>query len=164
MSINLKSDEWKALAAAIAIPQISGGLGAISTVANVKTWYRTLRKPSWNPPSWLFGPVWIVLYLMMGVASWLVWRERDRDPEAHDALKLYGVQLALNAIWTPLFFSLHRIGLAAVEIVVLWGAILATIARFYRVLPAAGLLLVPYHLWTTFASVLNVTIWRLNRD
>ncbi len=163
MSLKLEPGEVKNLAAAIAIPQVSGGLGAVAVAANVRTWYQAIKKPSWNPPSWLFGPVWTVLYLMMGIASWLVWRERARDPEAQEALKLYGIQLGLNAIWTPLFFGFHQIGLAAAEIAVLWVAILATIARFYRIRPAAGLLLVPYHLWTTFAAILNATIWRLNR-
>jgi tryptophan-rich sensory protein len=163
VSLKPEPGEWKNLAAAIAIPQVSGGIGAIAVASSVKSWYRTIKKPSWNPPNWLFGPVWTVLYLLMGVASWLVWREREGNPEARGALNLYWAQLGLNALWTPLFFGFHRIGLAAAEIAVLWAAILATIARFYRIRPAAGLLLVPYQLWTTFAGVLNATVWRLNR-
>ncbi len=124
-------------------------------------WYAGLVKPSWNPPDWLFGPVWTLLYAMMAVAAWLVWREggwKARKP----ALGLYLVQWALNALWTPLFFGMHRPGLAFAEILVLDLAVLASLIVFWRVRRAAGLLLVPYGLWAGFATVLNFTIWRLN--
>ena len=124
-------------------------------------WYQGLQKPSWNPPAWVFAPVWSLLYLMMAVAGWLVWRERGRKA-VRLALALFVLQLALNAAWSWLFFGLNRPDLAFVEIVVLWLAILATAARFWRVRRAAGALLLPYLAWVGFAGVLNWVLWRLN--
>ena len=124
-------------------------------------WYESITKPAWNPPSWLFGPVWTTLYIMMAVAAWLVW-QRGGWKQQRKALTLYLVQWALNALWTPLFFVLQRPGLAFAEILVLLTAILATIAAFWRVKRTAAILLVPYVLWVSFAAVLNFTIWRLN--
>lgn len=124
-------------------------------------WYASIAKPSWNPPDWLFGPVWTALYIMMGVAAWLVWQrggwQKQRWP-----LTLYLLQWALNALWTPIFFGLQRPGLAFAGILLLLAAIIATMAEFWRVRLAAALLLIPYALWVTFATVLNFTIWRLN--
>mgnify|MGYP000953551091 CR=1 FL=1 len=124
-------------------------------------WYAKLNKPSWNPPAWVFGPVWTALYLMMAVAAWIVWRQggwaKQRRP-----LRIFLVQLALNALWTPLFFGLQRPGLAFAEIVLLWLAIGATLAAFRPVSRTAAWLLVPYLAWVTFAAVLNFTLWRLN--
>ena len=136
---------------------------AVATGAFVSTgdWYAELVKPSWNPPSWLFGPVWTVLYIMMAVAAWLVW-QRGGWKGQRGPLTLYLVQCALNALWTPVFFGLQRPGLAFAEIMILVVMLLATLIAFWRIRPAAGLLLVPYCLWTAFAAVLNFTIWRLN--
>ena len=124
-------------------------------------WFRSLLKPTWNPPNWLFGPAWTVLYIMMAVAVWMVWRcggwRAQRGP-----LTLYLAQWALNALWTPLFFGLHRPGWALAEILILLPAILATLAAFWRVKRLAGALLIPYALWTGFATLLNYTIWRMN--
>jgi tryptophan-rich sensory protein len=124
-------------------------------------WYATLKKPSWNPPDWIFGPVWSALYTMMAVAAWLVWK-RGGFAAQRRPLTLFLVQLALNALWTPLFFGLHRPGLAFAEIVMLWLAIAATLAAFRPVSRPAAWLLVPYLAWVTFAAVLNFTVWRLN--
>ena len=124
-------------------------------------WYATLKKPSWNPPDWIFGPVWSALYTMMAVAAWLVWK-RGGFAAQRRPLTLFLVQLALNALWTPLFFGLHRPGLAFVEIVMLWLAIAATLAAFRPVSRPAAWLLVPYLAWVSFAAVLNFTLWRLN--
>jgi len=124
-------------------------------------WYETLAKPSWTPPGWLFGPVWTALYAMIGVSAWLVWRDHGSDA-IRWALVLWGVQLALNAAWSPVFFGMHQPGAAAVIIVAMWCAILATIVAFWPLQRAASLLLVPYLLWVTFATALNVSIWRLN--
>lgn len=124
-------------------------------------WYQELQKPSWNPPAWVFAPVWSLLYLMMAVAGWLVWQERGRKA-VRLALALFVLQLALNAAWSWLFFGLNRPDLAFVEIVVLWLAILATAARFWRVRRAAGALLLPYLAWVGFAGVLNWVLWRMN--
>jgi tryptophan-rich sensory protein len=124
-------------------------------------WYADLHKPSWNPPALVFGPVWTLLYVLMAVAAWLVWREGgwkiQRVP-----LGLFLCQWLLNALWTPLFFGLHRSGLAFAEIILLWLVLAATLRSFWRVRQAAGVLLVPYLAWVTFAAVLNFTIRRLN--
>lgn len=121
-------------------------------------WYASLIKPTWNPPSWLFGPAWTLLYTLMAVAAWLVWKRAGFSRP----LVLYFVQLALNAVWTPLFFGAHAMGWALVEIVALWIAILLTLLSFRRVNLTAGWLLVPYLAWVTFATALNFTLWRLN--
>lgn len=125
-------------------------------------WYATLKKPSWNPPDWIFGPVWSALYTMMAVAAWLVW-QRGGFVAQRRPLALFLAQLGLNALWTPLFFGLHRPGLAFAEIVLLWVAIAATLAAFRRVNQAAAWLLAPYLVWVSFAAVLNFEMWRLNR-
>ena len=121
-------------------------------------WYASLNKPAWNPPSWIFGPVWTALYLMMAVAAWLVWR-RDgwRQP-----LRLYFTQLLLNAAWTPVFFGAQEIGWALAVIVALWAAILCTLLAFRRVSKLAAWMMVPYLAWVSFAAVLNFTLWRMN--
>ena len=124
-------------------------------------WYATLKEPSWNPPGWIFGPVWTTLYAMMAVAAWLTWRQGGWIQQRR-ALRLFLVQLALNALWTPVFFGLHRPGVAFAEIVLLWLAIAWTIAAFWQVHRAAAGLLVPYLAWVSFAAVLNFTLWRLN--
>lgn len=137
------------------------GVGGVVTVGAVRTWYPRLRKPSWNPPASLFGPVWSVLYLVMAIAAWLVWRARD-VADVTTALGLFGLQLALNLLWSVLFFGLRRPAWALGEIVLLWLSIAATIAAFWDRDPIAGALLLPYLLWVTFAAVLNGAILRLN--
>lgn len=124
-------------------------------------WYATLRKPSWNPPAWVFGPVWTALYTMMAVAAWLVWR-RGGWAAQRRPLALFLVQLALNAGWTPLFFGLKSPGLALAEIGLLWLAIVGTLIAFARVSRAAAWLLAPYLAWVSFAAALNFALWRLN--
>ena len=136
---------------------------AASTGVCVSTggWYAGLLKPAWNPPGWLFGPVWTILYTLMAVAAWLIWKSGGWQVQKRP-LGLYLVQWALNALWTPLFFGLQRPGLAFAEILALDIAVLATLVAFWHVRRVAGLLLVPYALWVAFATVLNFTIWRLN--
>jgi translocator protein len=124
-------------------------------------WYASLAQPAWAPPDWVFAPVWTVLYFTMGVAVWLVWKERGFT--ARTALAIYFVQLALNAVWSWIFFGLQRPGLAAIEIVTLWLAIIATIVAFWQIRPLAGALLLPYAGWVTFAAALNMAIWQMNR-
>lgn len=124
-------------------------------------WYAALAKPAWNPPGWLFGPVWTALYVLMGVAAWLVWRRGGWRAQRRP-LGWFVAQLALNALWTPLFFGFHRIDLALLEIVVLWGAIVAMIAAFARTSALAAWLLAPYLAWVSFATFLTFTLWRLN--
>lgn len=134
---------------------------ATSVFVSTDGWYAGLLKPPWNPPGWLFGPVWTLLYTMMAVAAWLVWREGGWKAQKR-ALGLYLVQWALNALWTPLFFRLHWPGLAFAEILALDMAVLATLIALWRVKRLAGALMVPYALWLGFATILNCTIWRLN--
>jgi len=121
-------------------------------------WYASLVKPEWNPPSWIFGPVWTLLYLMMAVAAWLVWKREGW----RRALGFYAVQLVLNATWTPVFFGAREPGWALVVIIALWAAILCTLIAFLRVRKIAGILLVPYAAWVSFAAFLNFTLWQLN--
>jgi len=139
----------------------AAGLGSVATTPNIPTWYATLAKPSWNPPNWLFGPVWTVLYICMAVAAWLVWRQGGLR-QARTPLMLFAVQLALNAAWSWIFFGFHLPGAAFIEILVLLTAIAATTIAFWFRSKAAGILMVPYLGWVAFASVLNFTIWRLN--
>ena len=125
-------------------------------------WYESLNKPSWNPPGWLFGPVWTVLYLLIGYAGYLAWSS-SIGRARQKAFWIFALQMILNALWTPLFFGLHSLGLSLVNMIALWLMILLNAIVFYRLKPAAGLLLTPYLLWVTFALVLNATIWWLNR-
>lgn len=126
-------------------------------------WYRQLHKPSWNPPNSVFAPVWTLLYFLMATAAWLVWRRYGLGG-AMVPLTLFVAQLLLNAAWTWCFFGLHRIREALVDIVVLWVMILATLILFWKLEPLAGLLLLPYLAWVSFATVLNWTLWQLNRQ
>lgn len=149
-----------ALAGWILLSLVPGALGALAAVPPSGGWYATIHKPAWTPPNALFGPVWTVLYVLLGVAAWRVWRRtgcRDRT-----ALALYGTQWVLNGLWTPLFFALHRVGAALLDIVLLDVAVLALLVAYARRdRPAAGLL-APYLLWILFATALNMAIWRLN--
>lgn len=137
------------------------GFGGWLTSMGMPEWYMTLQKPSWNPPSWLFGPVWTTLYAAMAVAAWLVWKDAGFDG-ATAALAFFVVQLILNLAWSGIFFALRSPGWALVEIIALWAAILVTTVLFFRHSAWAGALMVPYLLWVTFASVLNGAIVRLN--
>ena len=139
----------------------AGAIGSVFTSGAIPGWYRDIAKPEWTPPSWVFGPVWTALYLMMAVAAWLLWRQGG-FPSQRKPLILFLVQLTLNAAWTPLFFGLHSPGLAFAEIILLWMAIAATLAAFRRTHLVAAWLLTPYLAWVSFAAVLNFTLWRLN--
>ena len=127
-------------------------------IAMPGAWYAALEKPTWNPPAWIFGPAWTILYTLMAVAAWLVWKRKGWSRP----LVFYFAQLILNAAWTPIFFGAHELGWALVEIVALWVAILLTMMAFFRVSKPAGWLFVPYLAWVTFATFLNFTLWRLN--
>ena len=150
---------WLGLPAWLLLPFAAAAVG---TRFMPGAWYASLAKPAWNPPNWIFGPVWTLLYILMGVAAWLVWR-RAGWRGARLALSLFVVQLVLNALWSYLFFGLHRPDLAFVDIVALWAVILMTTVLFWRQLRLAGLLMLPYLAWVGFASVLNFAIWRMNR-
>jgi tryptophan-rich sensory protein len=138
------------------------GAAAFGTLFAPGEWYAQLRKPSWNPPSWVFGPVWTVLYVMMAMSAWLVWRRGGFAANARP-LGLFLLQLLFNALWSWLFFGLKNPALALLDIVLLWAGIMATMISFLRVRRSAGLLLVPYLAWVTFATVLNAVLWQMNR-
>jgi tryptophan-rich sensory protein len=146
------------LAAWLVVAFAAAAVGAVASV-DAAQFYAQLSKPSWAPPAWLFGPVWSVLYALMGVAAWLVWR--SPGPKA-GALGLFAAQLTANALWSWLFFAWHRGALAMVEILVLLALIFATVLAFRRISRAAALLLVPYLLWVGFASLLTWAVWRAN--
>lgn len=151
-----------ALAACLLATATAAAIGGLATVGGVRDWYPTLKKPAWNPPAWLFGPVWTLLYAMMGVAAWCVVR-RDGVANSRLALLAYGGQLALNALWSILFFFLRSPLAALADIAALWTAILATAGLFHARDRLAGWLLAPYLLWVSFAAALNFALWRLNR-
>lgn len=136
-------------------------IGAAATATSVGNWYRTLVKPAFNPPDWVFAPVWTTLFVMMAVAGWRVWR-RDGLRRARVAMVLFALQLALNLAWSVLFFGMRSIGAALIEMLVLLLAILATTVAFWRRDRVAGMLFVPYAGWVGFAAILNAAIWRLN--
>jgi len=143
----------------LAVPLAAGFIGSRFAPG---AWYEALAKPAWTPPDWVFAPVWTVLYVLMGVAAWLVWR-RAGFSGACVALSLFIVQLALNALWSYLFFGAHRIDLAFFEILILWVVILIVAALFWRETRAAGLLMLPYLFWVGFAAGLNFALWQMNR-
>ena len=154
--------DWAALAVLLAMCFGVAFAGSQATTTGVGTWYAKLAKPTWNPPGWVFGPVWTVLYAMMALAAWLVWLRRDRRPVSA-AMALFVVQLALNGAWSWVFFHFHRVDLALVNIALLLVMIAATLGAFRKVRPAAAVLLIPYLLWVLFATCLNGAIWSLNR-
>jgi len=148
------------LAAWLASSFVTGAIGAVAS-ASAASFYGELLQPSWAPPAWLFGPVWSVLYVLMGIAAWLVWREYGFRG-APTALKLYVAQLIANALWTWIFFVWHQGLLSLLEILVLWFLIAGTILSFWRLHRLAALLLVPYLAWVSFATALTASLWRLN--
>lgn len=148
------------LTIALALPFVIAFLGSSVTTPSIDSWYQSLKKPSFSPPNWIFGPVWTALFLLMGIASYLVWK---KEKKIKTSLKLYGIQLGLNFFWSYLFFGLHRPDWSLFEIALLWFFILLTIKSFYKVRKEAGIFLIPYLLWVSFAAYLNYTIFLLNR-
>lgn len=139
-----------------------GATAGLFTASGVDSWYTTIQKPSWNPPNWIFGPVWTTLYIMMGIALYLVWKSGSDERVKKIALILFALQLILNFLWSFIFFDQQQPGWAFLEILILWVFILLTIFAFARVNKAAAWLLVPYISWVSFAAILNYTIWQLN--
>jgi tryptophan-rich sensory protein len=142
------------------LPQLTGAIGALFTVKAIPTWYAFLNKPSFSPPNWLFGPTWLILYLLMGVALYLNWIKKTK--QANCNVRLFFIHLFFNLIWTPVFFGAKNLFLALIIIVTIWALIVAMIFKFWKVNKASSFLLIPYLLWVSFASVLNYFIWRLN--
>ena len=147
----------------IAIPLIVGIIGSFFTMPEVGGWYAGLQKPSFNPPAWIFGPVWTLLYILMGISLWLVIRNGISSRPVQQAVALFSVQLSLNLAWSVLFFGMHLIAVAFIEVLILLVFIVATMFAFRKINPFAGWLFIPYLCWTAFASVLTGTLWLLNR-
>ena len=152
---------WLKLIFSVIIAQLAGIIGSAFTINSINTWYSTLTRPSFNPPNWIFGPVWTILYLLMGISLYLVLvSKKSRNRKI--GLYLFFIQLVLNSIWTVLFFGLQNPLLAFIEIIILWISILFTIIYFYKIDKISSYLLIPYILWVSFASVLNFSIYILN--
>jgi tryptophan-rich sensory protein len=150
------------LTIAIAVSELAGIIGSVFTAPAIGGWYAGIIKPTWNPPAWVFGPVWTTLFMLMGIAAFLVWRKGLERREVKIALGVFVGQLVLNTLWSIIFFGLHSPGGALIEIAFLWLAILATIIVFAKVSKPAAWLLVPYIAWVSFAGYLNYSIWMLN--
>jgi benzodiazapine receptor len=150
------------LVASIILCQLAGLIGSIFTTPAIPTWYESLKKPFFNPPNWIFGPVWVSLYLLMGISLFLIWQRRENNPQAQKGLILFFIQLILNAFWSVAFFGLRSPLLGLIDIVLLWIAILLTIKSFFGISKTAALLILPYILWVSFAVLLNFSLWILN--
>ena len=157
-----RKPNFSILIASILLPQAAGAIGSYFTMPSIPGWYAGLAKPSFNPPGWIFGPIWTLLYLLMGIALYLIWKKGTEIKEVRLAMIFFAAQLLLNILWSFLFFYMKLPCAAFIEIILLWTAILITLTAFYRLSRPAGLLLVPYLLWVSFAAVLNFFLWRLN--
>jgi benzodiazapine receptor len=151
------------LISSVSVCLLTGFLGSFATRDSITTWYAQLSRPSFTPPDWTFGVVWPVLYVMMGISAFLIWNVGIDKRQVKVALGCFALQLILNGLWTLIFFGLHLIGFALVEIVILWAAILMTILAFWKESKPAALLLLPYILWVSFAVVLNASLFLLNK-
>ena len=161
--INMTFSDQKKLIFSIFICLFAGFIGSYFTTPAIPTWFATLQKPSFAPPNWVFAPVWTSLYIMMGISLFLVWQKGREDKPVKAAIYLFAGQLVLNALWSFVFFGLRSPLLGLIEIIILWIAILATIMSFMKVSRTAAYLLIPYFLWVSFASIVNFSIWSLNR-
>lgn len=153
--------QYLALVISIVLAQLAGVFGSLFTASSVKTWYPTLNKSSANPPSWLFAPVWIALYTLIGIAAYLIWQRRD-VPGAKLALSIYAIQLLFNAAWSMIFFGFKQPALAWFEIMLLLLLVMISCYLFCKIRLSAAILLLPYLLWVSFAAYLNYMIWQLN--
>ena len=152
---------WVKFVVSILMCQAAGTIGSLFTSSSIPTWYAMLNKPAFNPPNWIFAPVWIFLYILMGISFYLIWIKSD-VPNFGFLLSAFLLQLVLNAFWTIIFFGLKSPLYAFIEIIILWIMILICIISFYPVSKAASILLIPYILWVSLASILNFSLWRLN--
>jgi benzodiazapine receptor len=153
--------DWIALVISLAVAFGAAAIGGIATSKAIPVWYKDLKKPSFTPPDWAFGPVWTILYLLMAVAAWLVW-EQNGTGSVTIPLALYAVQLALNVLWSFIFFAKKKLRAGFIDIIVLWVTILATLLLFWSVSSLAGILMIPYLAWVSVASALNYKVWKLN--
>jgi translocator protein len=153
---------WIKFVISVLVPLAVGGISGWLTMPEIAGWYAGLNKPSFNPPNYLFGPVWTTLYALMGIAFFLIWKSNKDAAQKKKAMLLFGVQLVLNFFWSLIFFTGHQIGWALVEIIVMWLFILFTIFAFGKISSVAAWLLVPYICWVSFATLLNAALWQLN--
>lgn len=159
---SFKKGDIVKLIVSILIPLIVGFTSSFATLSSIPGFFDVLNKPAWTPPAWAFGPIWTTLYILMGIALFLVWRKGLERPDVKIAIGVFAIQLVLNFFWTIIFFGFRSLFGGLVEIVFLWIAILVNIILFYRISKTAGLLLVPYIIWVTIASYLNYTVYLLN--
>jgi benzodiazapine receptor len=163
----MKKEDVLKLLVAIALCESAGIIGSVFTASSIPTWYATLQKPSFSPPNWVFGPVWTTLFALMGIAAFLIWttktRSANQQKEVAIAKTIFILQLVLNVLWSVVFFGLQQPGAAFIEIIFLWGAIVASIFFFSRISKTAAWLLAPYLAWVSFAAYLNYSIYLLNR-
>ncbi len=148
--------------ASIILCQLAGLIGSIFTTPAIPTWYESLIKPFFNPPNWIFGPVWVSLYLLMGISLFVIWQRRENNLQAKRGFILFFAQLILNTLWSVAFFGLKSPFLGLITIIFLWFAIFFTIQHFLKMSKVAALLLLPYILWVSFAALLNFSLWVLN--
>ena len=151
-----------ALVAFVVLCELAGVIGSIFTISSIPTWYAVLRKPWFTPPNWLFGPIWLTLYFLMGISLYLVFESKRNKEKEKPALLAFGVQLFLNVLWSVLFFGMHYLLYGFIEIVLLWISIAVTIILFFKISKAAAYLLLPYILWVTIAASLNYYVFILN--
>ena len=158
----MKLSKFAPLAGFLVASFSAAAVGGAATATSVGTWYQTLHQPAWNPPNWIFGPVWTLLYILMSVAAWRVWRTGDADA-ARRTFRWFAAQLSLNLLWSVLFFGLRAPGIAFAEVIVFWAVLVVMLRRFWLADKIAAALWAPYVAWVSFASVLNGTVWWLNR-
>jgi len=151
------------LISSIVLCTLAGALGTVFTISSIPTWYSYLNKPFFSPPNWIFAPVWTTLYILMGISFYLIWIKGFKTRKVRDAVNVFGVQLILNAIWSPVFFGYKNIVLALAIIIIMWIYIVKTIRAFLKVDKTAAYLLYPYLAWVSFATILNLSIWVLNK-
>jgi tryptophan-rich sensory protein len=156
----MKKIKWFPLVLSILLCEFAGVVGSLFTSPSIPTWYASLIKPSFNPPSWLFAPVWTTLYFLMGISLYLIW---EKGKKTINLVKLFLFHLVLNSLWSIIFFGGKNIFLALIEIIALWAIILVLIVKFYKINKISAYLLIPYILWVSFASFLNYSLWILNR-
>ena len=154
---------FRRLIVSLIVPQLAGMLGTFFTpVSVVSGWYASLEKPFFAPPNWLFGPVWIALYILMGISIYLIWQQKDKGKETGEAMRLFWIHLVFNAIWSPIFFGMKNLGLAFIDILIILIFIVVMIVMFWKISKWASWLLVPYLFWIAFALALNYFVWYLN--
>lgn len=159
----MKKVSWPKLIFAIVLCQVAGVIGSLFTFSAIPTWYASLVKPSFNPPSWIFGPVWTILYTLMGVSLYIILSKGLKKKEVSVAVNLFVWQLIANSLWSIIFFGMKNIQLALIEILLLLVLVFTTIKKFYKINKVAAYLLIPYFLWGSFATLLTYTIWILNK-